>query len=180
VKKNEKTRLLLIGSLLLVSQPFSGVTLNVPHYYQEQGYWCWAAVDQMVRTYYGTPVSQCGDAQLAADHGKCALDGSNCCANPASCNSGCTSQLQYSPLSYVYSLGAMSWATITSEINHGWPFIIVWDWDTGGTHMMVAKGYLSGGGINWIQTNDPIYGETFFSNGNYKAHVNSSWHAIHW
>jgi hypothetical protein len=143
-------RALAVPILTAVSAYGAAANLGVPLIYQEQGYWCWAAADQMVRSFRGYPVSQCGDAQAAVDHNRCGLSGQNCCSNHASCNTGCTSQLQYSPLSYIYTTGAMSWSRITDEINNGWPFIIVWNWDTGGSHMRVGKGYSQSGGINWI------------------------------
>ncbi len=172
--------LALAVSGLALAPMFAAAALPVPLFYQEQGYWCWAASDQMIRSYYGTPISQCSDAQLAVDAGMCGLPGPDCCSNPASCNSSCSSLLQSSPLSYVYTRGPMNWAAVTNEINNGWPFILAWNWDTGGTHMRVVKGYFRSAGINWMQANDPIYGDIYFSQGTYNAHANSQWRTILW
>src|SRR5437763_14227381 len=64
------------------------ISLNVPHVYQQQNEWCWAACTQMIAAFLGNAnVKQCDLANFLQDR-------TDCCRFPASdvCNQPCPLQ----------------------------------------------------------------------------------------
>jgi len=115
---------------------------NMTFINQEQGNWCWAASDQMVRVHYGS-----SDRSLQCEVANAAVS-SNCnispdCCHGGSCNQQCPDQIRsyYSGIDVPNS--SISWSTIKSEVDGRRPFIIQWGWQSGGSHIMVGIGYNS-------------------------------------
>ena len=109
---------------------------------QEQGNWCWAASDQMIRVHYGTSTvdKQCEVANVAASNCQVTPD----CCQGGSCNQQCSDQIRtYYPGTFDVSHFDIKWSTIQNEVDGKRPFIIDWGWQSGGGHIMVGIGYSS-------------------------------------
>jgi hypothetical protein len=139
--------------------PPSTTSLNVTLRPQQTGQWCWAASGQMVMEYLGSFVAQCTQANNR-------LGRNDCCNNPtpAACvQPGWPEFTRYGFNSAITSDTALPWSTVRAHIApttasspcRQQPFAFSWHWVGGGGHMMVARGYQTQSGTNWVQINDP-------------------------
>lgn len=129
-------RSLLAGLLLVASTTASATTLNVPLYPQQQDQWCWAASGQMIMSYLGaTRVTQCDEANKR-------LGRTDCCNSPTptACNQPGWPEPEKYGFAYNTYDGALSFSSLTNEINNNRPVAFSWGWTGGGGHMMVARG----------------------------------------
>jgi hypothetical protein len=126
------------------------VTLNG----QLQTNWCWAASGQMTMNYLhpASNVQQCDEANK--EFGR-----SDCCnaSVPSACNNGGWPEYgKYSFTANTTSDAPLTWAQIQSQIYCAKkPFAFSWHWNGGGGHMMVATGYVTIGGTNYVSVNNP-------------------------
>ncbi|MBI5042523.1 MAG: hypothetical protein HZC10_01535 [Nitrospirae bacterium] len=116
----------LIGMVGCTCKPAVIGSLPVTLHPQETQNWCWAASGQMVMDYLGHNVSQCTEANNRF---------------------GRTS-------------APLTWDQLREQIsNESYckkkPFAFSWGWLGGGGHMMVAKGYLTLAGTNYVVIMDP-------------------------
>lgn len=155
-----------------------GVTLRP----QETGMWCWAASGQMVMEYQGTNIPQCTQANNRFGR-------TDCCNSPVpgGCvNGGWPEFGKYGFTFETTSNAALSWDALRKEIADSSycgrrPFAFTWHWPGGGGHMMVAIGYRTVDGVNFVEMNDPwapnIGDHRFIT---YDYYVASPGHHTHW
>lgn len=119
---------------------------------QETGMWCWAASGQMVMDFLGHNVAQCTQANNRFGR-------TDCCGNPVPglcVNGGWPEFAKYNFDSKHTSDAALSWDDLREQIFcKRKPFCVTWHWTGGGGHMMVATGYVTIGGVNYVSINDP-------------------------
>jgi hypothetical protein len=141
--------------------------LNVPQVIQEQDQWCWAGVSKCILDYYGFPNQQCTIAEYARNVITWTSFGSvNCCTDPGQgCNYwnynwGHTGSIQDILVHFggiqnngVYA--ALSLSEINNEIAGSRPFVIRWQWTSGGGHFVVGHG-VSGSDVYYM---NPWIGE---------------------
>src|SRR6185437_16097528 len=112
----------------------------------------------------------------------------NCCTNPlpeTACDHGGWPQFDRHGLSFRTTNNApLSWDEVKSQLGPrdqanpcGFtPFAFTWHWPGGGGHMMVAIGYQTVNGVNYVQVHDPLavnVGNTrFITYENYVSGVN--------
>jgi hypothetical protein len=134
--------LLLLAGLAVATPSadrfFAQRTLNIPAVYQQTPVWCWAAVGEMVFRYYGVyninPVGnyQCGIIALL--HPVCNQNCFNCVVPAGSRQTMINMLTQYpnvassvsivqTQISLNSTVGALSMASVESEINAGRPII---------------------------------------------------------
>jgi ABC-type bacteriocin/lantibiotic exporter with double-glycine peptidase domain len=158
MKKNTKLiiiKTLAIASIFSLSQLASAQTknLNVPLKVQEHSQWCWAGASQMVLNFFGKTPSQCAEVNYAK--------GINyACGNSTfNWNSNANQPNSTNSITYILNgwgvnssvVGVLSQSNSTSRINANRPYVILWQWTSGGGHFVVVKGY-SG---NYLYINDP-------------------------
>jgi hypothetical protein len=119
---------------------------------QETNMWCWAASGQMVMEFLGHNVSQGVEANNRF--------GRTDCTNapvPSPCiNGGWPEFDKYGFTFSRTSNTALTWAEVRTQIGcQNKPFAFSWHWPGGGGHMMVAMGYKTVGGVNYVEVNDP-------------------------
>jgi papain like cysteine protease AvrRpt2 len=126
------------------------VTLNG----QQTSMWCWAASGQMTMNFLrpASAVQQCDEANKRFGR-------TDCCNSPtpAACvNGGWPEYTKYSFKADTTSDAALTWNQITSQIYCAKkPFAFAWHWNNGGGHMMVATGYVTVGGVQYVSVNNP-------------------------
>jgi len=133
--------------------PKSEKTLPVTLLSQETEKWCWAASGEMIMQYMGASLQQCDEANKRFGRTDC------CNTRPSDCvNGGWPEFDKYGFTSSHTSNAALSWDQIKRQIYcKGKPFAFSWK-DApfiGGGHMMVATGYTTFDGINWVYVNNP-------------------------
>ncbi len=146
---------------LVAAGPLSGqqVVLDVPLFPQLTGNWCWAASEEMISTFLGHGVGQCEQVNeqsaVYQDWGKTKP---NCCpaSEDAKCQFGSWPWFDSFTYRRTASGKPLSWEELTQEIGAGRPVGFSWKWNTGGGHMMVARGF-SAVPPGWVQINDPYY-----------------------
>ncbi|MFA5780642.1 MAG: T9SS type A sorting domain-containing protein [Bacteroidales bacterium] len=163
----KKFLIISIFFILLVTGYIKAQVLNVPQVIQEQSEWCWAGVTKCVLDYYGYPNQQCTIAEYARTVITWTSYGSvNCCVDP---NQGCnywnynygyTGSIQDILVHFGniqnYGIGnTLTLNQINTEIAGGRPFIVRWQWTSGGGHFVVGHGV---GGSNVYYMN-PWFGE---------------------
>lgn len=151
-------RLLLAGGLALVllwTNVAFAIILNVPQRYQEQTQWCWAGCSQAILEYYGTIKTQTEIAQYGTDGVNIPnlLYGSS--TNPTR-NGINLILLHFAGLSTTIYYTILSQPQVQTEINAHRPFVVRWQWDTGGGHFVVGKG-IEG---DYVYLMDPLNGPT--------------------
>jgi hypothetical protein len=132
---------------------------------QHRDWWCWAASTEMISEYYGHRVDQCQSANFV--HGI-----------PPDCCTGCTgtcpgwgkpwgatvdeikNNWTHWQFQYAYMAGSLDWSSLqktisTSEHCCHSPIMVIWHWDTGGGHVVVAYGYAQVGSQRFVYYNDP-------------------------
>ena len=136
--------------------------LPVPLHAQETSMWCWAASGQMVMGYLGTAVSQCtqANARTGATNCPCNQCGPNPQPNPACVTGGWPDFNRYGFDAVRTHNAAVSWATLQQELSNNpgcgdRPIAFSWAWSGGGGHVMVAIGYSSVSGTNYVSIKDP-------------------------
>ena len=175
----------LIGSLPVQLHP------------QETRNWCWAASGQMIMDYLGHDVAQCVEANNRFNRNDCCnidlcppptetvtYDAfGNCVGCP------CGGWPEFNKYGFDFkktSNAALSWKDLREQISNEpnckkRPFAFTWHWPGGGGHMMVAKGYLTVGGTNYVVMLDPwapcVGDERIIT---YSYYVESAGHHTHW
>jgi hypothetical protein len=144
-----------VGVFLLASAcctPPNEASLTVALNPQQTGMWCWAASGQMPMGYFGVPVSQCDEANKRFGR-------NDCCNNPTpgGCvNGGWPEFGKYGFTASTTSDSALTWDQVKNQIHcQSKPFAFAWHWTGGGGHMMVATGYTTVRGTNWMAINNP-------------------------
>jgi len=139
-----------------VCTPPAQTSLAVTLRPQETGMWCWAASGQMVMQYHGVNVAQCTQANNRFGR-------SDCCNTPTpqACISGGWPEFDKYGFSFTRTSNtALTWDQLRAEIADSEscgnrPFAFTWHWPGGGGHMMVAIGYDTVDGVNYVEINDP-------------------------
>ena len=138
----------------------TGAKLRVPHKYQQQSNWCWAACAEMVMRYRGnTNTDQCDLANWLFNLTVCCSQGSS-----PQCNNPCTvSQVSNVYINYgiqsVLSGGTISFAAIQSEINGQRPVEVGLKWNKGTTgHLVIIQGWQHNRVGQYVHLNDPAPG----------------------
>jgi ABC-type bacteriocin/lantibiotic exporter with double-glycine peptidase domain len=132
----------LVFGLLWTNIAFARV-LNVPQKYQEQSNWCWAASSQAILEYYKTKKTQTEIAQYGTEGLNTWnwLSGSSPHTSTDPLRNGIDLILQhFAKLATDQRYTFLSQAQVQSEIDARRPFVIYWQWDSGGGHFVVAKG----------------------------------------
>jgi hypothetical protein len=122
---------------------------------QETSMWCWAASGEMVMEFLSasTNVTQCVEANNRFGR-------TDCCNNPVpgACVVGGWPDFGRHGFTFNKTSNApLLWDTTREQIHcKKKPFAFTWRWTGGGGHMMVAVGYSTIGGINYVTINDPL------------------------
>jgi hypothetical protein len=150
------TRCLFLTGLLAAACCTVGIITVLPVTLdgQQTGMWCWAASGQMTMNYIhpASNVQQCDEANRRFGR-------PDCCGNPvpSGCvNGGWPEYDKYNFKADVTSNVALTWAQLTDQIFcQKKPFAFSWHWNGGGGHMMVATGYQTLNGVNYVWVNNP-------------------------
>lgn len=136
--------------------------LAVPMHPQETSMWCWAGSGQMVMDYLGNNVAQCTQAnnRFGVNNCPCNQCGPNAASNPPCVIGGWPEFDKYGFSFDRTSDTALSWNALRKELakesNCGKrPVAYSWHWNGGGGHMMVATGYVTVEGTNFVAIKDP-------------------------
>jgi hypothetical protein len=121
---------------------------------QQTNMWCWAASGQMTMNFIhpASNVQQCDEANKRFGR-------TDCCNNPvpnACINGGWPEYPKYNFKADMTSDAALSWEDLKKQIYcKKKPFAFSWHWPGGGGHMMVAIGYFTLEGTNYVSVNNP-------------------------
>lgn len=144
-------------------RPPDSEDLAVALHPQETSMWCWAASGQMIMHYLGNNVSQCTQAnnRFGRTDCPCGQCGSTPDSTPNCVWGGWPEFGKYGFTSKHTSNAPLSWVDLKREIadaaNCGRrPFAFTWHWNGNGGHMMVADGYETVDGINFVYMLDPL------------------------
>lgn len=140
--------------------PPAASSISVPLLRQEARYWCWAASAQMIMKYLGKTVAQCTQANDEFHQ-------TDCCQSPNSdrCNKGGWPEFsKHGISSHITQDAPLSWTAVKAQLAPRdpknpcsfTPFAFSWHWTNGGGHMMVAIGYRTVNGVNYVIVNDPM------------------------
>jgi len=140
----------------------SFVETHTPLDPQENGYWCWAASAQMVEAFFDNKVKQCVIANDGCVLNQLTCTGNNCCAPTADC---CvTSQACLVPgwppferrkIKFTRVRGPLKAKDVVLELGCAKrPFVFSWMYKNGGGHIMVAVGYTTIDGEDYVYVND--------------------------
>ncbi len=157
---------LVLTSLVALAgccNPPDVATLDIPTQPQMASNWCWDASQKMILDFLGTavPHSECVGANNEFSRTDCCnADSSG--NTPSACNNGGWPQIPTSGTGiYDYtdtqtSNAALPYSTIQSRIYCAkQPIGFSWHWPSGGGHYMVITGYMTVGGIQYVNVNDP-------------------------
>ena len=165
-------------------------SLPVQLHPQETSMWCWAASGQMIMDYLGHDVAQCVEANNRFNRNDCC--NIDLCPPPTessahACVTGGWPEFnKYGFTFKTTSNAALSWKDLREQISNEpnckkRPFAFTWHWPGGGGHMMVAKGYLTLEGTNYVVMFDPLSpcvgNERIIT---YDYYVQSPGHHTHW
>lgn len=181
-------------STCIVALFFTGCCkpLQVSLHPQETSRWCWAASGQMIMDYLGHDVLQCAQANNRFNRTDCCtidlcpLPTEPVPPEPQPCNCVCGGWPEFNKYGFTFSKtsdAALSWEQVKEEICEKRPFAFTWHWpgENGGGHMMVAKGYFSLDGNNYMIILDPwapcVGDERIIT---YDYYVQSPGHHTHW
>ncbi len=132
--------------------PPASKTLAVTLDPQKTSMWCWAASGEMVMSFLGHDCQQCDEANK--EFGR-----TDCCNSPTpkECVQGGWPQFDQYHFSFQRTSGtALTWAQVQEQIYcAGKPFAFSWHWTGGGGHMMVARGYHTTDGVNYVEIDNP-------------------------
>lgn len=153
--------LLLLNSC--VCRPGLIGALPVTLYPQETSMWCWAGSGQMIMDYLGNNVAQCTQAnnRFGVTNCPCNQCGPNPQANPPCVTGGWPEFDKYGFTFNRTSDTALSWDQLRSELSQSAscgkrPVAYSWHWSGGGGHMMVATGYVTVNGTDYVSISDPL------------------------
>lgn len=139
-----------IGSLPVTSHP------------QETSMWCWAASGQMGMHYLGNNVAQCTQANNRFNRTDCPCNqcGPNPLPDPPCVNGGWPEFDKYGFTFQRTSDTALSFAALRGELSPKnycgkTPVAYSWHWTGGGGHMMVADGFVTVEGTDYVSILDP-------------------------
>jgi hypothetical protein len=125
--------------------------------------WCWAASGQMIMDYLGHGVAQCTQAnnRFGRTDCPCGQCGSNPDATPACVQGGWPEFDKYGFTFKTTSDAPLTWEALRAQLSNEsgckkTPIAFSWHWPGGGGHMMVAKGYVSLAGVNYVTILDPL------------------------
>jgi hypothetical protein len=141
----------------------SDTSLAIPPVAQLESNWCWDAVDQMIMAYYGVQLNQCtGATDMVTRQG--ANGPENCCngTNAQDTNCNHTSGLHidwYGFPAVTDTASAVAWSTLQSEIAASRPVVANWNWNSGGSHFLLAIGAHVVNGQDYVTVNNPAGGE---------------------
>lgn len=155
----------------MASSVFAQVNLSVPLRTQEHSQWCWAGASQMVLQFKGKSVTQCAEANYALGINYACGNTTfnwNSQANQPNSTSAVTRILNWGGVS-ASTTGVISQSYSNQYLNASRPYIILWQWTSGGGHFVVVKGY-SG---NYLYINDPWPGNGSYTR-TYASTVNAS------
>jgi len=149
VASNVLTLVVLAGCC----NPEPAKTLPVTLQLQEADNWCWAASGEMIMEYMGANIEQCDEANKR-------LGRSDCCnkPTPGACDkTGWPEFDKYGFTSKHTSNAALSWKQVKTQLScKKKPFAFTWKYEGTGGHMMVATGYRTVDGINFVLGYDPL------------------------
>ncbi|MGC4001246.1 MAG: papain-like cysteine protease family protein [Anaeromyxobacter sp.] len=171
-------------------------SLPVTRHAQETSNWCWAGSGQMVMDFLGHDTSQCTQANNRFGRNDCC--GITLCPNPQAptydMNGNCTGCAcpgwpEFQKYGFKFkrtSSAALSWDDLRKQLSNEknckkTPVAYSWGWTGGGGHMMVAKGYLTLNGTNYVVILDPwapCHGDERIIT--YDAYVSSAGSYTHW
>ncbi len=121
---------------------------------QQTDMWCWAASGQMTMNYLrpASNVQQCDEANKRFSR-------TDCCTSPvagACVNGGWPEYEKYEFKATTTSDAPLTWDQIRNQVYCAKkPFAFAWHWNGGGGHMMVATGYVTIDGTNYVSVNNP-------------------------
>lgn len=153
-------------------------TLPVAMRAQETSMWCWAASGEMTMEYLGAPdIRQCDEANKRFGR-------TDCCNNPVpgGCVQGGWPEFEKYGFTASHTTDeALDWGRVRSQIYCAKrPFAFTWHWTGGGGHMMVARGYMTIDGTNYVYRNNPLpVGVGTSDIITYSTYVSGSGHT-HW
>ncbi len=163
---------------------------------QETDNWCWAASGQMVMDYLGHNVTQCTEANNWFGRTDCCT--LSPCPNPTAptydalgnCQGcACGGWPEFGRYGFTFkrtSDAPLSWGDLREELAsqsycHKTPFAFTWHWPGKGGHVMVAKGYVTVAGVNYVDVLDPwapCTGDEILMT--YAYYVSDAGHHTHW
>jgi hypothetical protein len=117
--------------------------------------WCWAASGKMTMDFLhpASNVQECDEANKRFGR-------TDCCSTPvpnACVNGGWPEYEKYGFTAKETSDSALSWSALKNQIYCAKkPFAFSWHWNGGGGHMMVATGYVTIDGVNYVSVNNPL------------------------
>jgi hypothetical protein len=139
---------------------------------QETENWCWAACGQMVMEYLGRNITQCEQANNRYALTDCCTrglislrpdllqDDSSVIAYANCARPGWPEFRKYDFAFKRTSNAALKWNELKAQLSggpnsRGRLVVFSWRWNRGGGHMMIAKGYTSIDGQNYVIVLDP-------------------------
>lgn len=136
---------------------------------QETENWCWAASGQMVMDYLGHDVTQCVQANNRFGRNDCCnIDLCPLPTEPAPpwpqpCDCVCGGWPEFDKYGFSFKItndAPLSWHDLRKQISDEpgckkKPFCFTWHWPGTGGHMMVAKGYFTLEGTDYVVVLDP-------------------------
>lgn len=137
-------------------------SLPVTPHPQETSMWCWAASGEMGMHYLGNNVVQCTQANNRFNRTDCPCNqcGPTPQPNPPCVNGGWPEFDKYGFTFQRTSDTALPFATLRGELSlkkycGKTPVAYSWHWSGGGGHMMVAEGFVTLEGTNYVSILDP-------------------------
>lgn len=142
-------------ALLAATSSCFGYVLSVPYHAQEKNNWCWCASAQMVLEFYGHTYTQTEIAQWAVG----GQDIANYLYGSTDANMHGDDEIlaHYGDIESTGLAYAISYSTLSGEMEHTRPVIIRWGWDSEGGHILVIRGADS---EDEVYLNDPWYGQS--------------------
>jgi papain like cysteine protease AvrRpt2 len=132
----------------------TGEQLAVPLLGQETNVWCWDASSLMVIKYF-RPATTLTECQIAT---QATPSVGNCCTTPfpAACVHPGWEMLSKNGFSSASTSTALSWADLKTQIStQKKPVLFAWGWNGGGGHMLVATGWFTLAGQQYVRVNNP-------------------------
>ena len=157
------TALFLLSAVLLASCCSAPLISSLPVSLQPQetSMWCWAGSGQMVMDFLGNNVAQCTQANNRFGRTDCPC---NQCTSPVT-NPPCVigGWPEFDKYGFTFkrtSDVALSWDKLREELANATycgkrPVAFSWHWSGGGGHMMVATGYVTVAGTDYVSILDP-------------------------
>jgi|GEM_PF-450691 hypothetical protein len=144
-------------------------SLAVPLHPQETGMWCWAASGQMIMDYLEHNISQCVQANNRFGRSDCCtidlcpVPTVPNCDQPQGHPCACGGWPEFDKYGFTFKRthnAALTWDQVRNQLSNEkfckkTPFAFSWGWAGGGGHMMVAKGFLTLNGVNYVIIHDP-------------------------